>query len=390
MAHNIRIESLKDEHKVKQIKECMSIILEPLVENPDGFQIAYIRKVLNKIKTHDDGLASAMLTSAEANSALSKTALQNLYHYNKVICFICEIFLFHMHSKSASYLTAKECQFDVKLPPGFYTPRNENDPVSSTHQQKIMQEMEEHFKVNENNAIADEVIIGKAAHKPKTTLSRIEITKISKVTRKRKSEDKDDDDDDENRDEDDEEDKEDEATETATSLTSQNNSKLSAKSNNSSNVSQENITLDGILKSKKTTGKNTSSSSTASPQSKRNKLDTSAVAAKAKAKTKATPEKKKTKGETKNGEAVVSAKKAKNGKASAKSESEDEKENEHENEMEEEEKEEEKERVEKKSSTRGGAKKNAKEVAADAAAASTAVVDSPASSRPRRAAAAKK
>ncbi len=90
MAHNIRIESLKEEHKVKQIKECMAIILEPLVENPDSYQIAYIKKMLNKIKTYDDGLAAAMISpssgkqEAGANQPINKSALQNLYHYNKV------------------------------------------------------------------------------------------------------------------------------------------------------------------------------------------------------------------------------------------------------------------------------------------------------------------
>jgi hypothetical protein len=91
MAHSIRIESLKEEHKVKQIKECMAIILEPLVENPDAYQIAYIKKMLNKIKTFDDGLAAAAMVSPsngrakqEAGQPINKSALQNLYHYNKV------------------------------------------------------------------------------------------------------------------------------------------------------------------------------------------------------------------------------------------------------------------------------------------------------------------
>ena len=39
---------------------------------------------------------------------------------------ICEIFLFHLHSKSTTYLTAKEFEFDVKLPTGFYAVKDVN------------------------------------------------------------------------------------------------------------------------------------------------------------------------------------------------------------------------------------------------------------------------
>ena len=51
LAHNVQIDSLKDETKVKQVKECMAVILDPLIEKPDSYQMAYIKKVLNKIKS---------------------------------------------------------------------------------------------------------------------------------------------------------------------------------------------------------------------------------------------------------------------------------------------------------------------------------------------------
>ena len=65
----------------------MSLILDPLLENPDGYQIAYIKKVLNKIKTCDDGLAAhAVNQSVQTdNHSLNKVALQNLYMFNKVL-----------------------------------------------------------------------------------------------------------------------------------------------------------------------------------------------------------------------------------------------------------------------------------------------------------------
>ena len=65
----------------------MSIILEPLIESPDGYQVAYIKKVLNKIKVSNDGLiANANAAALAANPPLiTKTAAaQNLFNYNKV------------------------------------------------------------------------------------------------------------------------------------------------------------------------------------------------------------------------------------------------------------------------------------------------------------------
>ena len=57
-----------------------------------------------------------------------------------------------MHSKSTSaQLNAKEFQFDVKLPAGFYAPRNENDSdaiqQSQQQQAQISKEIQEHFKI---------------------------------------------------------------------------------------------------------------------------------------------------------------------------------------------------------------------------------------------------
>jgi len=45
LAHNTQIDTLKEDAKVKQVKECMSVILEPLIEKPDSWQVAYIKKI---------------------------------------------------------------------------------------------------------------------------------------------------------------------------------------------------------------------------------------------------------------------------------------------------------------------------------------------------------
>lgn len=62
----------------------MSIILDPLFESPDDYQILVIKKILNKIKTHDDGLAKSAVTSSTGNLNLNKKAIENLDFYNKV------------------------------------------------------------------------------------------------------------------------------------------------------------------------------------------------------------------------------------------------------------------------------------------------------------------
>ena len=134
LAHNVQIDSLKDETKVKQVKECMAVILDPLIEKPDSYQMAYIKKVLNKIKISDDGLAAAAITTASnstnQSASANKTIIHNLYSLNKKLCLICEVFLFHLHSKSTTYLTSKEYEFDVKLPHGFYAIRDVNSESS--------------------------------------------------------------------------------------------------------------------------------------------------------------------------------------------------------------------------------------------------------------------
>lgn len=61
------------------------MILEPLLESPDGYQMAYIKNLLNRIKSFDDGLAAAGVHSSLNSSTANKTAaLQNLYHFNRV------------------------------------------------------------------------------------------------------------------------------------------------------------------------------------------------------------------------------------------------------------------------------------------------------------------
>jgi hypothetical protein len=70
----------------------MSVILDPLIEKSDSYQISYIKKVLNKIKISDDGLAAAAAGSVLASSTqvpgsnnLNKSIFHNLYSLNKVL-----------------------------------------------------------------------------------------------------------------------------------------------------------------------------------------------------------------------------------------------------------------------------------------------------------------
>lgn len=165
LAHNIQIDSLKDDTKVRQVKECMAVILDPLIEKPDSYQMAYIKKILNKIKISDDGLAAAAITAASnaANQSAStnKTTIHNLYSLNKKLCLICEVFLFHLHSKSTTYLTAKEYEFDVKLPHGFYAIRDINsdskkiDRFNSDEKMEKLQAKENDFSKNKSGSADD-------------------------------------------------------------------------------------------------------------------------------------------------------------------------------------------------------------------------------------------
>ena len=69
-------------------KRCMSIILDPLLDvNPDAYQVALIKKILDKIKMHDDGLSISAVNgtgNGENNAGVNKLALQKLMLYNRV------------------------------------------------------------------------------------------------------------------------------------------------------------------------------------------------------------------------------------------------------------------------------------------------------------------
>ena len=88
LAHNTHIDSLKEDTKVKQVKECMAVILDPLIEKIDSYQVAYIKKILNKIKISDDGIASFAITNASnasnQSAVVNKATIHNLYSLNKV------------------------------------------------------------------------------------------------------------------------------------------------------------------------------------------------------------------------------------------------------------------------------------------------------------------
>lgn len=53
----------------------MSIILDPLLDNPDAYQVALVKKILDKIKQYDDGLTANGLAN---DTNVKKEALQNI------------------------------------------------------------------------------------------------------------------------------------------------------------------------------------------------------------------------------------------------------------------------------------------------------------------------
>ena len=85
------------------IKSCMSVILDPLIENPDSYQIAYIKKVLNKIKISDDGITSAALSVSSNQAAVNKITYQKLYSINKVKLNLNKIKKFYLILKYFFY-----------------------------------------------------------------------------------------------------------------------------------------------------------------------------------------------------------------------------------------------------------------------------------------------
>lgn len=73
---------------------------------------------------------------------------------------MCEIFLFHLHSKvNSSTAAMKELPFDVKLPPGFFAKReNGNSSTHEAEQNRLNREVAEHFAANSQHP--------SAAHEP--------------------------------------------------------------------------------------------------------------------------------------------------------------------------------------------------------------------------------
>jgi hypothetical protein len=128
LAHNCKIDSLKDEVTVKQIKDALSSILDPLLENPDGHVIAFLKKLLGTIKNSDDGLASTVLSQSKDTDQL--TAANQLMSVNKKLQTICEIAFFLIHSKIA-HNVSKDYSYDIELPAGFFTEKTNLDPVES-------------------------------------------------------------------------------------------------------------------------------------------------------------------------------------------------------------------------------------------------------------------
>jgi hypothetical protein len=127
LAHNCKIDSLKDEVTVKQIKDSLSLILDPLLDNPDGYQIAFLKRLLGIVKDSDDGLASTVLSHSKDTDQLN--AANQLMSVNKKIQTICEIAIFLIHSKIAHNIT-KEYPYEIQLPVGYF--KEKNTPDEST------------------------------------------------------------------------------------------------------------------------------------------------------------------------------------------------------------------------------------------------------------------
>ena len=95
-------------------------MIDPLLDNPDGYQIAYIKKMLNSIKNSDDALFRAYIKIAKASDQLKYGS--SLIAINKKITAICEIAVFHIHSKII-VPHGKEYPLEIKLNNGFFVPK---------------------------------------------------------------------------------------------------------------------------------------------------------------------------------------------------------------------------------------------------------------------------
>lgn len=136
LAHHSKIDSMKDETQIKQIKECLHFILDPLLEHPDSFQIAYMKEILNEIKNHNDGIILSLVATSAPEQKL--TISNNLLFMNRRLYIISEIAYFIIHSSVTHFTAPKDAQKpSIELPPGFYSKKISSEAAGSEENQPI-------------------------------------------------------------------------------------------------------------------------------------------------------------------------------------------------------------------------------------------------------------
>lgn len=82
-----------------------------------------------------------------------------------------------MHSKSTTYLTAKEYEFDVKLPHGFYAIRDVNSENSIKIDRFNSDEKMEKLQAKENDSFKNKSGSSDSPHNSSAECSEIEVDK---------------------------------------------------------------------------------------------------------------------------------------------------------------------------------------------------------------------
>lgn len=114
----------------------MAFTLDPLLDNPDGYQIAYIKKLLNSVKNSDDALCRNRIQLSKSTDQLKYGS--ELIKINKNMTTICEIAIFYIHSKIANTGASKDCLTEIKLDSLFFVPKqlpeSEADMLNDTNE----------------------------------------------------------------------------------------------------------------------------------------------------------------------------------------------------------------------------------------------------------------
>jgi hypothetical protein len=118
---------------------CVSFTLDPLLDNPDGYQIVYVKKMLNSIKNSDDAICRSRIKSAKSTDQLKYGS--DLMKINKNLATICEIAFFHIHSKMAN-LNGKDYPLEIKLNNLFYVSKESSQTESDLNVQETERDLE--------------------------------------------------------------------------------------------------------------------------------------------------------------------------------------------------------------------------------------------------------